>query len=170
MAVTLARPRQAWKPGDAFVAWQQASGHVTAAPMLTMLRQGRTLWAQGILVLALLAAGIQASLPQGFMLDRDSASGTISVVFCTGHGAEQRWIDLATGETRTGSNLPSNDAGSSQPCAFASASAAIAALPQTPSILVHVLPLTRGALPADMIAPAPLRRPGPPVRAPPARL
>ncbi|WP_417485384.1 DUF2946 family protein [Maricaulis salignorans] len=138
--------------------------------MLTMLRQGRTLWAQGILALALLAAGIQASLPQGFMLDRDGASGAISVVFCTGHGAEQRWIDLATGETRTGSDLPRDDAGTGQPCAFASASAAIGALPQTPSILVPPLPLTRVAEPADTIAPAAYRRPGPPVRAPPARL
>ncbi|WP_339741338.1 DUF2946 family protein [uncultured Maricaulis sp.] len=138
--------------------------------MLTMLRQGRTLWAQAILVLALLAAGIQASLPQGFMLDRDGASGTISVVFCTGHGAEQRWIDLATGETRDGTLPAPDDSGQGQSCAFASASAAIGALPQTPSVLVPTLLRTRGAEPADTMAPAAHRRPGPPVRAPPARL
>ena len=138
--------------------------------MLTMLRQGRSFWAQGILVLALLAAGIQASLPQGYMLDRDAGSGMVSVVFCTGHGSEQRWLDLSTGETRDNASLPQGNRGQDQTCAFASASAAIGQLPQAPAFLTPALTRTSSAPQKDRIAPTGHRHPGPPVRAPPARL
>lgn len=55
---------------------------------------------QALLALALLAAGTQAALPQGFMLERNTHNGALSVVFCAaGDGVETRWLDLATGET-----------------------------------------------------------------------
>ncbi|WP_417310327.1 hypothetical protein [Devosia sp.] len=138
--------------------------------MLTMLRQGRTVWAQGILVLALLAAGIQASLPQGYMLDRDAASGGVSVVFCTGHGAEQRWLDLATGEVREGSAPAPADSGQGQPCAFAMATAAIGPLPHAPLFVPPTRISSDGISRADAVLPAGHRRINPPVRAPPASL
>lgn len=54
---------------------------------------------QALLALALLAAGTQAALPQGFMLERNTHNGALSVVFCAaGDGVETRWLDLATGE------------------------------------------------------------------------
>ncbi|WP_417494708.1 hypothetical protein [Maricaulis sp.] len=138
--------------------------------MLTMLRQGRTLCAQGILVLALLAAGIQASLPQGYMLDRDAASGGVSVVFCTGHGAEQRWLDLATGEVREGGAPAPADSGRDQPCAFAMASAAVGPLPHVPAFLPPAPASADNMVLADAALPAGHRRNNPPVRAPPASL
>tara|TARA_R110002096_G_scaffold90377_13_gene204933 strand:- start:166 stop:582 length:417 start_codon:yes stop_codon:yes gene_type:complete len=138
--------------------------------MLTRLRQGRSFWAQGILILALLAAGIQASLPRGYMLDRDAGSGIVSVVFCTGHGSEQRWLDLTTGEIRDSDTLPQNDRTQDQTCAFASASAALGQLPQAPAFLTPELSRTSGVAQTDTLAPTGHRRPGPHVRAPPARL
>ena len=68
------------------------------AAMLTTLRQARTGYAQWLLALALLAVGTQASLPKGFMLDRNAQTGAFSIVFCTGYGPERRWIDLSSGD------------------------------------------------------------------------
>jgi len=138
--------------------------------MLTMLRQGRTLWAQGILVLALLAAGIQASLPQGYMLDHDTASGGVSVVFCTGHGSEQRWLDLATGEVRDGTVPTPAESGRDHPCAFAMAGAAIGPLPVAPAFVPPVQARNASTALADAALPTGHRRINPPVRAPPASL
>tara|TARA_R110002072_G_scaffold10743_3_gene49842 strand:+ start:2061 stop:2477 length:417 start_codon:yes stop_codon:yes gene_type:complete len=138
--------------------------------MLTMLRQGRTLWAQGILILALLAAGIQASLPQGYMLDRDTASGGVSVVFCTGHGTEQRWLDLTTGEVRDGRVPTPADRGQDQPCAFAMAATAIGPLPHAPAFLPPARASNDNGVLDNPAPPAGHRRINPPVRAPPASL
>lgn len=54
---------------------------------------------QILLALALIAAGSQAALPQGYMLERSGENGLVSVVFCSaGLGGQARWLNLSTGE------------------------------------------------------------------------
>lgn len=140
--------------------------------MLTILRQGRTFFAQTLLAMALLAMGIQAALPQGYMLDRSGPDGALAVVFCTGHGSETRWLDLASGEMRGDAdrNSGQDDGGATGPCAFAAASAAATLVIDIVAAPVPARHESRPVQPAALRIAANGSRPLPPVRAPPARV
>ena len=104
--------------------------------MMMILRHGRTAFAQLVMALALLAAGTQACLPHGYMLGRDGVTGSFSVVFCTGRGATERWLDLDTGEIRDApAALDTDMSGPDRSCAFAATSAALGILPVPPVLL-----------------------------------
>tara|TARA_R110000868_G_scaffold86206_3_gene241849 strand:+ start:10019 stop:10435 length:417 start_codon:yes stop_codon:yes gene_type:complete len=138
--------------------------------MLTMLRNGRSILAQGLLTLALLAAVIEAGLPRGYMLDRDAGSGVISVVLCTSQGAQQLWLDLETGETRDGeAPAPANDH-RDRACAFAVAATAIGPLPLLPVFPAPARVHSASAPAPQALAVASDHHPRPPARAPPVSL
>jgi len=107
--------------------------------MLRTLRYGQTVFAQWLLALALLAAGTQAALPQGFMLDRNAATGAVSVVICTGHSTETRYVDFASGKILDKS--PAEQGQSEvQPCAFSANASSLLKLEVSP--LLHKAHLT----------------------------
>lgn len=137
--------------------------------MLGDLRYGRGLFAQLLMALALIAAGLQSGIPSGYMLERDATTGALSVVFCTGQGPATRWIELDNGTTGDHDPSPSRDSGSGQPCAFAMASAG-GPLPVVDTWQPPVLQSLAGALPqaaSPDTASRPLRHP---VRGPPRTL
>jgi|GEM_PF-1529691 len=135
--------------------------------MLSSLRSQRSFLAQCLLALAMLAMGMQASLPKGYMFERHAESGTISVVFCNaGRGAEERSLNLATGEYET--TAPDTDGtAANNGCALAAATALaldvrVDLLPTAPALRVEREHRreTREAIRAG-------DRPAPPARAPP---
>ncbi len=97
---------------------------VTRFRSLCVLQIGRYIshsLRQVLLALALLAAGTQAALPQGYMLDRDGQDGFVSVVFCSaGLGGQSRWLNLSTGEIEE----RETSADTSESCTFAAAHSA----------------------------------------------
>jgi len=137
--------------------------------MLGDLRQGRGLFAQWLIALALIAAGMQSGIPRGYMLDLDGETGRFSVVFCTGQGPVTRWVDPATGAVGEHDEAPTGDTGTGQPCVFAMASAA-GPLPALdtwlPPVRIHTQDRPH-AQAAPAVAAQGLQ---PPVRAPPATL
>ena len=130
-----------------------------------MLREGRGLFAQLLMALALISVGIQAGIPKGYMFDRDAQTGAVSVVFCTGHGPAARLVDMATGKVREDGGQ-TDGATSNQVCAFAMASMAMA-LPDVAGFgapgRLHEAPLPAPAQRAAAAA----RQITPPARAPP---
>ena len=133
--------------------------------MLRVLREGRGLFAQLLMALALISVGVQAGIPKGYMFDRDAQTGMVSVVFCTGYGPATRLMDMATGELREGDGQTDGSA-SNQVCAFAMASMAMP-LPDIEGFgapgRLHDVPLPAPARHAAASA----RQITPPARAPP---
>lgn len=141
--------------------------------MLVHLRQGRSYLADLLIVLAVIAAGVHASIPRGYMLGHDGANGRLGIIVCTGampvggdhdgHAAHHEHDHHSHGD-----HDGDADHGQ-QPCGFAMAAAAadLPALASVPPVLSAYHP------------PAPLpqrqtailsHRPQPPVRAPPYTL
>ena len=137
--------------------------------MLNTLRYGQTVFAQWLLALALLAIGTQAALPQGFMLDRNAATGGVSIVICTGHNTETRYVDFASGKILDKS--PAEQGQSEvQPCVFSLAQAASVLTSDTPSQDMTFLSVNR-VQPQTHNAPRTKPRlPTPHSRAPPVYL
>ncbi len=135
--------------------------------MLHFMRSRRNPFAQCLLALALLAVGMYAAIPQGYMLDFDDRTGSFSVVFCSaGMPGETRYYNMETGEIETEETAP--DASTSTGiCAFASAAAPVLThadpLPAAPLLAVERLHVseTRQAVLLGL-------RPLPPARGPPA--
>lgn len=121
---------------------------------------------QALLALALLAAGTQAALPQGYMLDRDGQDGFVSVVFCSaGLGGQSRWLNLSTGEIEE----RETSADTSESCTFAAAHSA--ALPAEATHKSGPLnDCAANSLRAIGLAATKLAHVRPPARAPPHTL
>jgi len=137
--------------------------------MLNTLRYGQTVFAQWLLALALLAIGTQAALPQGFMLDRNAATGGVSIVICTGHSTETRYVDFARGKILDKS--PAEQGQSEvQPCVFSLAQAASFLTSDTPSQNVVFLSSDRVQLQSNTspLSAQPVQKPH--SRAPPVYL
>lgn len=132
-------------------------------PVLQIVRHTSCALRQALLALALLAAGTQAALPQGWMLQHDGQDGFVSVVFCSaGLGGQTRWLNLSTGEIEE----RETSADTTESCTFAEAHSAALAIDASCLPAGRGDPRTAGAA-FTHHASGSLAHERPPVRAPP---
>ncbi|MBR9824871.1 MAG: hypothetical protein GYB36_03600 [Alphaproteobacteria bacterium] len=142
--------------------------------MLQFMRSSRNPLAQCLLALALLAVGMHAAIPKGYMLDFNERTGGLSVVFCSaGLADETRFLDLETGEIEQAHpadhQTPQDRPGQPGVCAFAAAAAATDT-PQIETPMAPVLAVERVHLRETKRALKRGLRPLPPARGPPNSL
>jgi hypothetical protein len=91
--------------------------------------------ARTLAALALLAMGVRALVPTGYMLAPAPAGQLVRVTLCTAHGPATAFIDLKTGSTKGAEDAPaSDDTRNAAPCVFA-ATAHLAPPGAAPAIL-----------------------------------